>query len=1040
VPAGRGAGGRDRGGHRAGRHPGALPEPQPEGGAQRLRDLRHPRRPAEQPRALLAETRSTDGGLSFQIAYEEAYGVNPPTLETDEANNLYLIFPTENSNGTRFLKFAPGNYSSPAVNKTTTAAGSAGKFASFYDRTRGLLCHATQWGYFLVFDKSGNLTKSKRVWTTGSTGSGPSYPHLFVDEGGVIHYAMTTHDSADAIPYETIRYLKSTNGGDNWKKMNGTSVSIPVSCDPDSSNSTQINLEDEDTLNTWLGHMHVKNGKVHFMYNTRGVSPVRQHYMRFNATTGVREIDSYTDWGNQWGNPPIQSAEGDGLFASDPDDPGGPLFAVGRYAESSTRKRLVGLVSHDNGSTWQNRAITPASGSGDISDGLLTNVGGCRALTPDGKVIGTLAADRPNWATVYFYQFQATLPADVIWDGSTDTTWAQPDSTSWSGATFRGGDNAQFLGSGAGTVAVSGTVWPGSVTVDSASNYTFSGGAIGGAGTLSKTGAGTMTLYNSHTYTGATTVNGGTLRIARSYSGAGSASASSGITVNSGGTLRFFDHSYQWTFATPPISLNGGTLYLDSWSNHWTVLSGGAVTVNAASALVMNGQYGGRATSYLDGGLKGSAALAVTSSKARKSLVLRNSNSTYSGALTVNGVASADPALCSGLAIVCNGSHPNMPQADLTVNGTLELGDHADSIGWAAGATGTAGAAFQMDALGGAGVVVANMKTAGSTRTLSVGNNNGTGSFSGVIANGANNTLSLGKNGAGTLTLSGANTYTGPTTVSLGTLLVNTPGSLDSNSNVTVAANATLGGTGAVSGPVAVTGTLAPGASAGTLTTGAVTFQPGSTFAWEIADWTGATPGAHWDLLSAASLTFNNTPANKLNVVISGPAANFTETTKTFAIATAGGAVTGFDPAAIAISAPGFPGAGAWTVQEHDSTIQLVYHADNFAAWAAANAPGQTLDMDHDNDGVQNGIEYFMGESGSGFTALPAPDATRTVKWTKDPSYPGVCGVDYVVQTSTDLATWGDVPESHLAIGATVDYTIPADAPARFARLKVTGP
>ena len=29
-----------------------------------------------------------------------------------------------------------------------------------------------------------------------------------------------------------------------------------------------------------------------------------------------------------------------------------------------------------------------------------------------------------------------------------------------------------------------------------------------------------------------------------------------------------------------------------------------------------------------------------------------------------------------------------MPQADLTVNGTLELGDHADSIGWAAGASG----------------------------------------------------------------------------------------------------------------------------------------------------------------------------------------------------------------------------------------------------------------------------------------------------------------------------------------------------------------
>jgi len=357
--------------------------------------------------------RSTDGGRTFTTVYEENYGVSPPTLETDEADNLYLIFPTNDSTRTRFMKFAPGNYSSPVADKTTTASSSGGKFASCYDRSRGLLYHATQRGYFLVFDKSGNLTKSKSVWTSGGT-AGPSYPHLFVDEGGTIHYAMTTADS-DSMPYQTIRYVKSTDGGNNWKAMNGTGLSIPTSC-ASNGPSTMINLADEVDLNTWLGHMHVKNGKVHFQYNTRGVSPLRQHYMRFNAATGVREIDSYTDWGNQWGNPPIQSEEGDGLFASDPDDPDGPLFAVGRYAESAYRKRLVGLVSHDNGSTWQNCAITPASGAGDISDGKLENIGGCRALTPDGKVIGTLAADRPQWATCYFYQFQAVDNPPTISD------------------------------------------------------------------------------------------------------------------------------------------------------------------------------------------------------------------------------------------------------------------------------------------------------------------------------------------------------------------------------------------------------------------------------------------------------------------------------------------------------------------------------------------------------------------------------------------------------------------------------------------------
>jgi autotransporter-associated beta strand protein len=72
------------------------------------------------------------------------------------------------------------------------------------------------------------------------------------------------------------------------------------------------------------------------------------------------------------------------------------------------------------------------------------------------------------------------------------------------------------------------------------------------------------------------------------------------------------------------------------------------------------------------------------------------------------------------------------------------------------------------------------------------------------------------KIGAGTLVLSAVNTYTGPTTISNGTLLVN--GQI--GTNITVAGG-TLGGSGTVLGPVTVLsgGTLAPGTSAiGTLT------------------------------------------------------------------------------------------------------------------------------------------------------------------------------------------------------------------------------
>jgi autotransporter-associated beta strand protein len=61
------------------------------------------------------------------------------------------------------------------------------------------------------------------------------------------------------------------------------------------------------------------------------------------------------------------------------------------------------------------------------------------------------------------------------------------------------------------------------------------------------------------------------------------------------------------------------------------------------------------------------------------------------------------------------------------------------------------------------------------------------------------------KAGAGTLDLTGANTYTAATIVNGGTLLVNSPGSITSGSAVTVNANGTFGGSGTVGGPVTFT-------------------------------------------------------------------------------------------------------------------------------------------------------------------------------------------------------------------------------------------
>ncbi len=109
--------------------------------------------------------------------------------------------------------------------------------------------------------------------------------------------------------------------------------------------------------------------------------------------------------------------------------------------------------------------------------------------------------------------------------------------------------------------------------------------------------------------------------------------------------------------------------------------------------------------------------------------------------------------------------------------------------------------------------------------------------LSGVISG---SSAQLNKDGNGTLTLSGMNTYAGPTFVTGGTLLIN--GSTSATSAVIVADAGTLGGTGTANGSVTVEsgGTIAPGTSPGVLTNASIDFASDSTFSLEIG---GTTPG-----------------------------------------------------------------------------------------------------------------------------------------------------------------------------------------------------
>ena len=142
--------------------------------------------------------------------------------------------------------------------------------------------------------------------------------------------------------------------------------------------------------------------------------------------------------------------------------------------------------------------------------------------------------------------------------------------------------------------------------------------------------------------------------------------------------------------------------------------------------------------------------------------------------------------------------------------------------------------------------------TVAGTPTLTLGNNDQTSSFGGIIKN-TTGTLALTKTGSGVLTLTGASTYSGATNVNTGTLLVsNTTGSGTGSGAVNVGAGATLGGSGTITGPVNVTGVLAPGASIGTLASGSLSFLNSSTYNYQVDSSVATSLGADLQIVNGA--------------------------------------------------------------------------------------------------------------------------------------------------------------------------------------------
>ncbi len=209
------------------------------------------------------------------------------------------------------------------------------------------------------------------------------------------------------------------------------------------------------------------------------------------------------------------------------------------------------------------------------------------------------------------------------------------------------------------------------------------------------------------------------------------------------------------------FSKSGGTAYTAEL-NGGTVQFGGAegiITATLTEAVLLNSR------------ISGSNGVTLSTYNAGSSLTLNSSLNDYTGQTTVNG------AVIVGV----DGGIPAASNVVIAAGGSLTLKDVTSTIG----------------SLGGAGKVNLTTATGG---TLIAGGDNTSTTYEGIIG-GANGNLA--KNGTGVLTLTGANVYTGTTTVNAGTLIVGVDGIGSLTSSVTVTSG-TLGGSGSTTGNVTI--------------------------------------------------------------------------------------------------------------------------------------------------------------------------------------------------------------------------------------------
>ena len=384
--------------------------------------------------------------------------------------------------------------------------------------------------------------------------------------------------------------------------------------------------------------------------------------------------------------------------------------------------------------TWTNNSPVALSVSAAVSgSGSLTVAGG-----------GLVALSGSN-----SYTGGTTLNSGLIQAGSNFSLGSGPLAINSGTLDLNGFSASVGALSGSAGAVITSNAGAGTLSAGDGSNTTYAG-AISGPLGFTKTGAGSLVLASANTYTGSTTLNGGTLVI-----GASGAISSGTVTINSGGLLDLNGNSL-----SNPIAAVSGTIY------------NGNATAAAVSATISNSNRAfaaGGAGDIAFSTITGSAGL--TMNKIGGDTVTLNGSSDNSNlAVNVNGGMVVLNHTSSSSSHALGGSGTS-----IISSGTLQLaGTGGDQIS-SSHSVAINGGVFDLNgrnegifALGGSGGVLTN-SAVGTSGTLTMA---GVGTYSGSIQDGAGTVALSVSSATAVLTLGGSNTFSGPTVLASGSLVL----------------------------------------------------------------------------------------------------------------------------------------------------------------------------------------------------------------------------------------------------------------------------